>query len=151
MPENKVGAPLEGHTPVFKLSLSKEERLSRKKIIEEVFKNGISIKSQAIIIIYYYTELPCKFPAQVMFTASKKLYKRAHDRNRIKRLLREAYRKQKHIVYNSLNQKKKQAALLFIFTGRQLPNYPYVHGKMSELLKKFTTAPMQIEKKNTNN
>jgi len=151
MPENKTGTNELGNAPITKLSLSKDERLNRKKIIEEVFKNGLSIKSQAMIIIYHYTELPSKYPAQVMFTASKKLYKRAHDRNRIKRLLREAYRKQKHLVYNSLNQKKKQAALLFIFTGRQLPNYPYVHGKMSELLRKFATAPEQIEKKKTNN
>lgn len=151
MPEIKTGTDTASIVPVIKFTLSKDERLNRKKIIEEVFKKGISIKSQAIIIIYHYTELPCKYPAQVMFTASKKLYKRAHDRNRIKRLLREAYRKQKHLVYNSLNQKKKQAALLFIFTGRQLPNYPYVHGKMSELLRKFATAPEQIEKKKTDN
>lgn len=148
MPESKTGIPVSGKDPVVHFTLSKDERLSRKKIIEEVFKNGLSIKSQALIVVYYYTELPVKFPAQVMFTASKKLYKRAHDRNRIKRLMREAYRKQKHVVYNSLNRKQKQAALLFIFTGRQLPNYPYVHGKMSELLRKFVSAPEQTESKN---
>lgn len=137
--------------PSRKNTLCKDERLSRKKIIDDVFKRGASIKSQALILVYLHTELPVTFPAQAMFTASKKLYKRAHDRNRIKRLLKEAYRKQKHIVYNSLKQSEKQAAILFIFTGRQLPNYPYVHGKMSELLKKFVQQEQAVKKTDTSN
>jgi ribonuclease P protein component len=118
-------------------TLCKEERLSRRKIIEGLHQKGESIKTPAIILVYYFTELPCPFPAQVMMGASKRVFKRAHDRNRVKRLLREAYRKQKHIVYTSLQAKKKQAALHFIFTGRQLPNQAYVFGKISELLKRF--------------
>ncbi len=128
---------------IAKYSLCKDERLCRKKIIEAVFKEGQSIKTQSLVLVFHYTQLPCTYPAQVMFTASKKLYKKAHDRNRIKRLLREAYRKQKHIVYNSLKDQDKQVALLFIFTGKQLPNYPYVHGKVLEVLKKFTASKTQ--------
>lgn len=120
-----------------RFTLCKEERLSRKKIIETLHDKGKSIKTPAIILVYQVTELPTIFPAQVMFAASKRLYKRAHDRNRIKRLLREGYRKQKHIVYTSLDDRQKQAALLFIFTGRQLPNAAYIHGKISELLFRF--------------
>ena len=123
--------------PKISQTLSKEERLSRKKIIEVLYDKGASIKTPAIILVYHFTELPCEYPAQVMFAASKRIFKRAHDRNRVKRLLREAYRKQKHIVYTSLHERKTQAALLFIFTGRQLPNYAYAHGKISELLKRF--------------
>lgn len=51
--------------------------------------------------------------------------------------MREAYRKQKHIVYSSLQAVGKQAALHFIFTGRQLPNQPYAHGKISDLIQRF--------------
>jgi len=87
--------------------------------------------------VYELTELPVTFPAQVMFSASKRIFKRAHDRNRVKRLLREAYRKQKHIVYTSLSAANKQAALHFIFTGRQIPNQPYAFGKILELIKRF--------------
>lgn len=121
-----------------RFTLSKDERLSRKKIIENLHDKGKNIKTPAIILVYQITQLPTPFPAQVMFAASKRLYKRAHDRNRIKRLLREGYRKQKHIVYRSLDERQKQAALLFIFTGRQLPNAAYIHGKISELLLRFS-------------
>lgn len=118
-------------------TLCKEERLSRKKIIEALHEKGLSIKTPAIILVYHFTELPCAFPAQAMFSASKRIFKRAHDRNRVKRLLKEAYRKQKHIVYTSLIKEEKQAALHFIFTGHQLPNQAYAFGKILELMKRF--------------
>jgi len=98
-------------------------------------------------LVYRLTELPVDFPAQVMVTASKRLFKLPHDRNRITRLMREAYRKQKHIVYSSLRQHQKQATLMFIFTGKQLPNQAYVHGKITELLKRFNE---ELEKSRSN-
>lgn len=133
--------------PVTKLrqTLCKDERLSRRKIIESLHKQGLSIKTPAIILVYEMVDLPVSYPAQAMFSASKRIFKRAHDRNRVKRLLREAYRKQKHIVYSSLESQQKQAALHFIFTGRQLPNQAYVFGKILELLKRFNET---IETKN---
>jgi ribonuclease P protein component len=118
-------------------TFSKDERLSRRKIIEALHEKGFSVKSPAIILVYLPCELPVDFPVQAMFSASKRLFKRAHDRNRVKRLLREAYRKQKHIVYTSLKARGQQYALHFIFTGKQLPNYPYVFGKMNDLILRF--------------
>ena len=118
-------------------TFSKDERLSRRKIIESLHEKGFSVKSPAIILVYLPCELPVEHPAQVMFSASKRLFRRAHDRNRVKRLLREAYRKQKHIVYTSIKAHNQQYALHFIFTGKQLPNYPYVFGKMNDLILRF--------------
>jgi ribonuclease P protein component len=111
--------------------------MSRRKIIESLHEKGFSVKSPAIILVYLPCELPADHPAQAMFSASKRLFKRAHDRNRVKRLLREAYRKQKHIVYTSIKARNQQYALHFIFTGKQLPNYPYVFGKMNDLILRF--------------
>lgn len=125
-------------------TFSKDERLTRLKLIEQLHEQGASIKTPALILLYQFTELPVDFPAQVMVSASKKLFKRAHDRNRIKRLMREAYRKQKHVVYSSLSEQNKQAALHFIFTGRQLPNQAYVFGKISELIKRFAEQVKQM-------
>ncbi|HEY8403259.1 MAG TPA: ribonuclease P protein component [Flavobacteriales bacterium] len=128
-------------------TLCKQERLTRRKLIEQLQAEGKSIKTPALILVYRFAELPCAFPAQVMVTASKRLFKRAHDRNRIKRLMREAYRKQKHIVYSSLSKRQKQATFMFIFTGKQLPNQAYVHGKITELLKRFNE---ELEKSRSN-
>jgi len=127
-------------------TLSKEERLTRKKIIEEVFASGKSVKSPAVVLVYLFTPLPVELPVQVLFTASKRNFKRAHDRNRIKRLLREAYRHQKHPTLDGLKASGRQAALLFIFTGKQLPDYAYVHGRMRDLLKRFALETQNVPK-----
>ena len=128
--------------------LTKAERLTRKKIIEEVHAKGESIKTPAIVMVYHFSELPENVPAQAMFTVSKRIFKRAHDRNRVKRLLREAYRKQKHHIYKPLVDQQKQVAIFFIFTGRQLPNYQYVHGKIFEVLKRFKTRLQEMPNQN---
>ncbi len=125
-------------------TLCKDERLSRKKIIDTLHEKGTSIKTPAIILVYHFCELPSAFPAQVMVTVGKRNFKRAHDRNLIKRHLREAYRKQKGVVYTSLKSKEMQAALLFIFTGRTIPNAQYVYGKISELLSRFNTDAFKV-------
>jgi len=119
-------------------TLPKQERLTRKKIIEAAFSGGKSLKSPALVLVYYETVLPEELPVQVLFTASKRNFRRAHDRNRIKRLLREAYRKQKQPLLESVAKANKQLAVLFIFTGKQLPDYAYVHGRMTDLLRRLT-------------
>jgi ribonuclease P protein component len=118
-------------------TLCRDERLTLKKRIDELMTKGQAVKVAGMTMIYRAMELPTPFPAQVMFSASKRNYKRAHDRNRIKRLMREGYRKQKHIVYSFLEKKEMQCAVLFIFTGRQLPDQAYVHGKIYGLLKRL--------------
>lgn len=118
-------------------TLSKAERLTRKKLIGEVHEKGESIKTPAIVMVYRFTDLPEPVPAQALFTVSKRIFKKAHDRNRVKRLLREAYRKQKHLLYPVLINQQRQVAIFFIFTGRQMPNYAYVHGRILEVLRRF--------------
>jgi ribonuclease P protein component len=121
-------------------TLCRAERLTLKKKIDALMKDGHAIKAAGMTMIYAQMELPTPFAAQVMFSASKRNYKRAHDRNRIKRLMREGYRKQKHIVYSFLEGYPIQCAVLFIFTGKQLPDQAYVHGKIFGLLKRFTES-----------
>jgi len=118
-------------------TLPKDERLSRKKLIDELFAHGLAIKTPALVLVWRELTLPVELPAQVMFTASKRNFRRAHDRNRVKRLMREAYRVQKHDLLDAMAGSGKQFGLLFIFTGRQLPDYAYVHGRTTELLRRM--------------
>jgi ribonuclease P protein component len=122
-------------TPRRKLTLCKDERIHHRDVIKALRDSADSIKTPALILVYLPTPLKTPYPAQMMVSVSKRIYKRSVDRNRIKRLMRESYRKQKISLYTTLEGQKMQMALQFIFTGRHLPNQAYIHGKMSELLK----------------
>jgi ribonuclease P protein component len=131
--------------PVLRKKFSKDERLTRRLLIEALYEKGESVKTPALVLVHRETEFESAFPVQVLFTVSKRNFKKAHDRNRIKRLLREAYRKQKHPLYTLLSEKGKKVNLMFIFTGKTLPNSPYIHGKISELLSRYLQHIKKLE------
>ncbi len=72
---------------------------------------------------------------QAGFSASSRNFKRAVDRNRIKRLMREAYRREKHILEQHLREKNLSLSLFLIYTGKQLPDYPTVLQQIRELIR----------------
>lgn len=118
--------------PTTSFSLKKEERLSSKKVIDQLFAEGKSFISFPVKVVFLPTKLPANFPVQAGFSVSKKIFKRAVKRNRIKRLLRETYRLNKHILYNQLEG--RQLAVFFIFIGKELPAYASVEAAMKKAL-----------------
>ena len=86
-----------------------------------------------------YLDTPLSEPvaAQVMVTVSKRNFKRAVDRNRIKRLMREAWRLQKVELENQLIADEKQRAIVFIFVASEMPNYEIVRDAMASLIQKM--------------
>ena len=77
------------------------------------------------------------FPVQMTVSVSKKRFKRAVDRNRIKRLVREAYRLQKPQLYEQLGETDEQLAWMIIFVGKEMPEYRRVEKAMRKLRTKF--------------
>ena len=69
---------------------------------------------------------------------SGKNFKRAVDRNRVKRLTREAYRLQKKQLQEVTMQKKLQLNIFFIYTSREFPAFKIVREKVSVILNKLT-------------
>ena len=83
-------------------SFPRNQRLKSKKISDLVFAKGGKAKVFPVIARFLDTALPEPVAAQVMVTVSKKKFKRAVDRNRVKRLLREAWRLEKPAMENRL-------------------------------------------------
>lgn len=82
---------------------------------------------------------PLKFGAGV----STKNFKRAVDRNRIKRLTKEAWRVQKIILQKKLKEKKSGLNVFIIYTGKELPGYKEVYSKMTIILNKLEKCWMK--------
>lgn len=92
----------------------KEERLSSKKIIQELFDNGSSFYLYPFKVVY--TIQPDKsLPNQVLFSVPKRNFKKAVDRNRIKRQLREAYRLNKSLLQDS----EVKFCIGYIYTSKE--------------------------------
>jgi len=74
---------------------------------------------------------------QAGFTVSTRYFKKAVDRNRIKRLMRESYRLQKNNLKTSLEENHKSLAIFFIYTADSLPRYEEVAQKIGEALQRI--------------
>jgi ribonuclease P protein component len=122
---------------VKKFTLKKEERLKRRKIIEQLFSEGRAVTAFPIRVQYKLIGQPGTGPLQAGFSVSSRNFKRAVDRNRIKRLMREAYRLQKLPLEQALQTKQQQLALFLIYTGKELPEYALVKEKVEVVLKKL--------------
>ncbi|MEY4329881.1 MAG: ribonuclease protein component [Bacteroidota bacterium] len=114
----------------MKFTLGKEERIKSRKSIENLFRDAKAVRSPALLVLFHIPTVNTENGLQAMFTVSKKNFKRAHDRNAIKRYLRECYRLQKHILQDIA----VPLHLCFTFTGKQLPEYDYVYKKIGHAL-----------------
>jgi len=121
----------------MKFTLGKEERLKSRKLIEQLFREGKSFALFPFRVFYMSGGLPPGIFLQAGFGAGNRNFKKAVDRNRIKRLTREAYRLQKHALEEHLRAKAQPLALFFIYVGKELPDYPVVSAKIGLALQKL--------------
>lgn len=82
-------------------------------------------------------ERQSEFPAQFALTVPKKKFKKAVQRNRIRRLMREAYRLNKHHLYDALQKEEKQLALLVIYTGQETMPFAEIESAMQQMLRRL--------------
>ncbi len=103
--------------------LPKRERLYLKESIKEVFAKGKSFVAYPLRVIYILGEEELSARSQILVSVPKKYFKRAVDRNRVKRLVRENYRLNKNALHQTLNQKGLYARVVFINVAKDLPSF----------------------------
>jgi|TARA_B110000093_G_C12806892_1_gene341211 ribonuclease P protein component len=118
----------------MKNTLGKQERLKSKKLIEKLYSEGNSVKTFPLRMMFVQTAHTSDFPCQVGVSVAKRNFKKAPDRNRLKRLMRETYRLQKEIVYNNLEQ---PYVFMISYIGREEIKYEELYPKMEKLLTLF--------------
>lgn len=123
-----------------RFTLGKNERLKSRKIIEQLFGEGKSF-SCAPFRVYYLTAPSVGDPPLLFgIGVSGKSFKRAVERNRIKRLAREAWRLQKNELKEKLKAANRQMYVFFIYTGKEMPDYKTVKDKVAVALKKLLAS-----------
>lgn len=126
--------------------LGKKYMLCSQKQIQTVFDSKTSIKSYPFVLHYCFLPLNSNKSFQITISVPKRNFKKAHDRNRIKRLLRETIRKNKLILESELIQDNLQVALFMIYTAREEMDYEILHKKTIQLFKNLTN---DIQKEKT--
>jgi ribonuclease P protein component len=117
-----------------RMTFSKDERLSSRKILSGLFEKGKVIIVSPFRLLWLQTTLPSSTPVQIAFSVPVKNFRRAVDRNRIKRQIREVYRKNKSSVYALSESRKKQYALMIVFIGKVKPTFEEVESKLKLVL-----------------
>ncbi|PID69572.1 MAG: ribonuclease P protein component [Flavobacteriales bacterium] len=115
-------------------TFNKDERLKSKKIIEELFKKGQNLYAYPLLLKYLPIEHPGNFPVQIAFSVPKKKIKKATQRNRIKRQLREIYRQHKNDLYTHVD---KKIAIILIFIDERAHNFVELEEQFLFLLKQL--------------
>jgi len=122
--------------PTFK----KQERIVSNKLIETLFEKGDSQSLAAFPIRSVYAMQPYSgkgAPVQILISVPKKRFKHAVDRNRIKRQIREAYRKNKTIVTDAVPE-GKQLLIAFIWLSDRHFRTDEVEKRIVSLLRRMT-------------
>lgn len=110
----------------------KNEKLKSKKHFDQLFSGGKSVKAFPVRLIYIPLEKNVEFH-KTGVSAPKRKFKKAVDRNLLKRLMREAFRKNKYLIDNS----SQKYALLFIYTGKTVESYDKVASSVEKIMHSF--------------
>lgn len=120
-----------------KLSYNKSEKLKSQKGIEQLFSEGKSISAYPLRLVYLEQGSELKVGVSV----SKRNFKKAVDRIRIKRLLREGFRLNKSILSDN---KPLGYALMILYISKDMPDFELINSKTKALFTKFNDQISKI-------
>ena len=115
-------------------TLRKNEKLKSKKLIEQLFAEGKRVKSFPFQLIYLPADQSSEMQLKVGFSVPKRIVKRAVDRNRIKRMMREVYRKNKKLFTKDL---KEPYIFMLIYSEKKEIKYTDLELAIEKISSKF--------------
>ena len=123
----------------MRYTYNKDEKLKSQKAIEQLFAEGKSVLAYPLRMVYLNNQSQLKVGVSV----SKRNFKLAVHRNRVKRLLREGYRLNKNLL---IDNKLDHYTLMILYISKEMPDFKIIDKKMKALLTKFNDQVSNIEK-----
>lgn len=118
----------------MKFTFPKKEKLKSKKLIEKLFLEGKAVTAFPIRLLYLQTTFEDGSKIKTGVSVSKRNFKKAVDRNHIKRLLREAYRLNKPEYFNNITT---SYAFMILYLGKDDADFDSVNSKLKIVFKMF--------------
>jgi len=116
-------------------SFGNQQRLKNKILIGKLFSEGSSVSKYPLRLVYLKIEESSDTRLRVAVSVSKRSFKKAVDRNRIKRLIREVYRLNKDSFINGIES--DNYAFILLYTGREIPSFEELQNTIIKLSEKF--------------
>lgn len=124
----------------------KAEKLKSRKLIGLLFQKGKTFSVFPFKVFYLNNSIGKGLQTGV--GVSSRNFKKAVDRNRIKRLMREAYRLQKNELQNKIESKEQSLAVFVLYVGKELPDYSLVFEKFQSIIQKLNQHKNEVFSKN---
>jgi len=125
----------------------KTERLCRTKLISELFETGNGFYTPLFKVVWGITEEKSEFPAQIAVSVPKRNIRLAVSRNLIKRRIREAYRKNKQVLYDFLEKETLQIIFMVIYRKNIITDYQTMEKNVIEMIRILCNDVKQRTKK----
>ena len=119
-------------------TLHKTERLDKKKVIDKMFSGGARSFSVFPLRVVYLPVEELEAPVSILVSVSKRRFKRAVKRSRVKRQIREAYRKNKSLLVDELQRREQRLAVAFIYLSDELIATSELEEKMKIALARIS-------------
>jgi ribonuclease P protein component len=113
-----------------KKTLPKEIRITSKKQLDLLFMSGDSFIAYPLRVVFTKRDKTPEAEVAILVSVSKRKFKRAVKRNRVKRLIRETFRLNRHALQEALRPLPFSLDVAFLYLKNELPEYPEVEKAM---------------------
>lgn len=118
-------------------TFKKEEHLKSRKVIKQLFSNSHSYAVYPLRLVWIPIEKENAYPVKFALTVAKKRVKKATHRNRIRRKIREAWRLNKHLLYEKIKEEPQAFAFMVIFSGQEEATFDQIEQAMRTIIYRF--------------
>ena len=119
-------------------TFKKSERLCSRLLMDRLFQgDNKSVSAYPLRAVFLPVSTDEQKGVSVLVSVPKKRFHNAVDRNRVKRQIREAYRKQKHALIEKMDEREQGLLIAFIYVSAQIESTAYIEKRLARVLDKI--------------